>query len=199
MLYERPPKDVPTRDALLMQLRRPCCYLEQAMLLDALHHACGMPLAELALQTGMSAAQVAARMYLAGLDEGMRSRLMAAGAPEGVALTLVRLPDEVTRRRVARRILRDRLCIRDSALLVEAALRRMGTLPQETERPVRRGRVISLVRDRRFYINAIRDITGQMRSAGVRADMTERRTAGMLEVTVSMPLRRRRMERYQSM
>ena len=59
-------------------------------------------------------------------------------------------------------------------------------------------RVIRVVRDERLYINAIRDIAGQMQAAGVKAILAERWTGGQVELIIRVPTRRRRMERYQS-
>ena len=96
---------------------------------------------------------------------------------------------------MAYRIIRERLCIRDAALLVGSAGRRCQHLP-----PVQHEqRVITVIRDARPYRNAIRDIAEQMKNAGVRATYAERRTGGMLELTVSYPARRRRVERFHSM
>ena len=78
-------------------------------------------------------------------------------------------------------------------LLVASAGRRT---PKRQEAP--RQRVITVMRDVRPYRNAIRDIAEQMQTAGVRATFTERKSGGMLELTVSYPARRRRMERYHS-
>jgi hypothetical protein len=46
--------------------------------------------------------------------------------------------------------------------------------------------------------NAVRDIAEQMKTAGVCATFSERRTGGMQELTIAYPARRRRTERYQS-
>ena len=153
----------------------------------------GRPLAEMARLTGLTVPQIIARLRLNGLDPGLRMLLRREGVPERIALTLLSLPDAVTRRRMALRIIRERLCIRDAALLVASAGRHAPIMPEEP-----RQRVITVIRDVRPYRNAIRDIAEQMRTAGVRASFSERRTGGMLEMTVAYPARRRRMERYHS-
>ena len=153
----------------------------------------GKSLAEMAAYTGLTIPQLAARLCLTELDDGLRTLLKREKAPERIALLLLWLPDPVTRRRMAQRIIRERLCIRDAALLVQSARRQLPR--QEATKP----RVITAVRDIRLYRNAIRDIAVQMQTAGVRATFTERRTGGMQETTVSYPARRRRMERYHAM
>ena len=153
----------------------------------------GLSLAEMARLTGLTAPQVMARLRLTALDAGLRALLRREGVPERIALTLLSLPDPVTRRRMAQRIIRERLCIRDAALLVASARRRAQARPELPQQ-----RVITVMRDVRPYRNAIRDIAEQMKTAGVRATFTERKTGGMLELTVSYPARRRRMERYHS-
>jgi len=153
----------------------------------------GCSLAEMAARTGLSIPQLSARMRLCELDEGLRTLLRQEGAPERIALLLLTLPDPVTRRRMAQRIIRERLCIRDAALLVQVCRQKLPR--QEATKP----RVITAVRDVRLYRNAIRDIAEQMKTAGVRAAFTERRSGGMQEMTVSYPARRRRVERYHAM
>ncbi len=155
----------------------------------------GRSLAEMARLTGLTAPQVTARLRLTALDAGLRALLRQEGVPEKIALTLLSLPDPVSRRRMALRIIRERLCIRDAALLVQSARRKCGPF-EPPPRPAQR--VIRVMRDVRLYRNAIRDIAEQMKTAGVRANFTERKTGGMLELTVSYPARRRRMERYHS-
>lgn len=155
----------------------------------------GCSRAEMARRTGLTVVQVINRLRLLELDEGLRGYLRQEGVPEGIALTLLRLPDPVTRRRMAYRIIRERLCIRDAALLVGSAGRRCQQLPPAQHEQ----RVITVIRDVRPYRNAIRDIAEQMKNAGVRATYAERRTGGMLELTVSYPARRRRVERFHSM
>lgn len=70
-----------------------------------------------------------------------------------------------------------------------------------TRRP-RTGRVMTLMRDARPYINAIRDIAGQLRAAGCPVVLTEKNSGGQLELTVRLVSpgreRRRRALRHQS-
>ena len=166
-------------------------YLDSAEELFRLQ-AQGCSLAEMAARTGLTIPHLSARMRLCELDEGLRMLLRREGAPERIALLLLALPDPITRRRMAQRIIRERLCVRDAALLVQSARRK---LPRQE---VPKQRVITAVRDVRLYRNAIRDIAAQMNTAGVRATFTERRTGGIQEMTVSYPARRRRVERFHS-
>lgn len=199
MLYQLPPScPSGNPDEMLMHMRtHRMHYLEQAALLHVLHTRYGCSWAELARETGWPTQLIIQRTQLMGLNEGLRQSLMAEGAPERIAWALTRLPDEVTRRRIARQILRERLCIRDAGLLVEAALHRRKNLPDRE--PERQGRVINLVRDPRPYLNAIREIAGQMRSAGLRTTLTEQQSGRQLEVHLALSLRHRRTDRRQSM
>ena len=61
----------------------------------------------------------------------------------------------------------------------------------------RKQHMIRVIRDERLYINAIRDIAGQMQEAGVKAIVAERWSGGQLEMIIRVPARRRRMDRYQ--
>ena len=168
-------------------------YFDSAEMLLHLR-AAGHTLADAAERAGLTAQQALERLRLLELDEGLRAYLRQAGAPEKIALLLLNLPDPVTRRRMAIRIVGERLCIRDAALLVASA--RKSTPVAEAPRGQH---VIKVIRDVRPFRNAIRDIAGQMNAAGVRATFTERRTGGMQELTVAYPARRRRVERFHSM
>lgn len=173
----------------------PLHYFDSAAVLFRLQTE-GYSRADMARMTGLSIPQLTERLRLCGMEEGLRACLRREGVPEKIALTLLELPDPVSRRRMAYRIIRERLCIRDAALLVQSARRRCGPF-EPPQPPVQR--VIRVMRDVRPYRNAIRDIAEQMKTAGVRATFTERKTGGMQELTVSYPARRRRVERFHSM
>jgi len=180
---------------------RPCLPAEEPHYFDSadkLHRlqAEGYTRADMARMTGLTVPQVRDRLRVLSLDEGLRAYLRRESAPECIALLLLNLPDPVSRRRMAHRIVRERLCIRDAALLVHSAQRHGRALQPE---PPPAQRVITAIRDVRLYRNAIRDIAEQMKTAGVRATFSERKTGGMQELTVAYPTRRRRTERYQSM
>lgn len=155
----------------------------------------GRTRAELSRMTGLTVQQVVDRMLLMQLDDGLRAYLRQENVPERIALMLLKLPDALTRRRMASRIIRERLCIRDAALLVAAAGRKKAALCAAKPRGQH---VISVIRDTRPYRNAIRDIAGQMNAAGVQATFTERRSGSQMELTVAYPARRRRTERHQA-
>ena len=184
-------------------------YLEEAAALCALNEQHGMTRGDLASLLQLHPQAVSEQMRLSTLDEELCAFLMEEEVPLSIALTLLRLPDDRLRMSVAFRIVRERLCVRDAALLVTAALRKPAALNNEGVGNRENGdsenshnhtrNVISAIRDQRLYLNAIRDIAGQMCAAGVEAVVTEQRSGGRLELTVSIPVRRRRAARYQSM
>lgn len=179
-------------------------YLEEADALRALHGSHGMSRQELADMLGRHVQIVAEQMQLAVFDEALRVLLMEEEAPMEVARTLLHLTDGRLRMEAARRITRERLCVRDAALLVRAMARMDGKEPgvekwEERNIPKHTGKVIGVIRDQRLYINALRDITRQMRSAGIRTTISEEEKPGRLEMTISISTRRRRAARYQSM
>ncbi len=168
----------------------PLHYLDSA---DQLAKLCaqGLSRLEIARTLGLSIPQVTERLRLSELDAGLQLLLRREGVPERIAATLLILPDPLSRRRLAMRIVRERLCVRDAALLVRSARRR---LPQ----PEHRQKVVTLIRDVRPYRNAVRDIAEQMQKAGVRASFTERKMGRTQELTISYSARRRRTERFRS-
>lgn len=192
-------------------------YLEEAEALRALNEAHGLRWEELARMLGLPAQTLQEHALLAGLEDVLQALLMEEGVPLSIALLLLRLPSGKRRMDAAQRIVQERLCIRDSALLVCADARWMkekevckweskGANNEVCKREeMKRGtdgetgrRIISVIRDHRLFLNAIRDIAGQMQAAGFPASVTERQTNGQMEMVIRVPARRRRTERYQS-
>ncbi len=179
-------------------------YLEEAEALRVLNEQHGVSRGDLAAMLGRHPQAVAEQMRLASFDDELAAFLMDEGVPMSIALTLLQLAGQ-QRINAARRIARERLCVRDAALLVSAMHAHTEKNKEGIKReylreiPIHTRKVIGVVRDRRPYINAIREIAGQMQSAGLRAEMSERQEAGRYEITLSIPTRRRRTERYQSM
>lgn len=187
MLYQMPTAPVPAQ-------KPPMHYLDSAELLLRLR-AQGYAWADMSRLTGLSIPQVSARLRLCELDDSLRAFLRRENVPEKTAQALLQLPDAVTRHRLARRIVRERLCIRDAMLLIGAVRNKSVCRAQKAHQQ----HVVTLIRDVRPYRNAIRDIVAQMNTAGVRANLTERRLNGMQELTILYPARRRRTERHQAM
>lgn len=203
-------------EALMMQRMH---YLEEADALRALHVMHHMTWEELAQMLGRPSGQLRRLAELTGLQDELKALLMEEGAPDGIAMVLLSLTMQEARLEVARRIMREQLCIRDAALLVAAERRRCrnGVIKRDEslqeamqykqkevwnreEMRERRGqRVISVIRDHRLYLNAIRDIAGQMKAAGFRTTVDERRCDGQTELVIRVPTRNRRAARYQSM
>ena len=185
-------------------------YLEAAGILRVLHHQHRMSWATLAQQLHADPRQLETQANLAALEDDIQALLLEEGAPMYVAELLLRLPAGSRRAQTAQAITRERLCPRDAALMISAELRRdkgifqdrtnrvyKSDIPSEPEAPPRR--VIRVIRDRRLYLNALRDIAGQMQEAGFAATVAERRMPGQMEMVIRIPTRQRRMERYQSM
>ena len=185
-------------------------YLEEAEILNTLSGRYGVQIREMAKCLGRHPQMVADQIRLSDYEPELMAFLLEEGVPMEIALTLLPLPS-ARRLPVLRRIAREQLCVRDAALLVTAALRRQPVVQEPPapmpEMPVRAakkprkttGRIINMVRDHRIYLNAFRDIAGQMREAGLNANLTERRIGCRVEVTISLSTRRRRAARYQSM
>lgn len=201
-------------DALLT---RRLHYLEEAEALRALNEAHGMPWEELARLLGLPAQMLQGHARLAGMADELQALLIEEGVPLSIALLLLRLPTAKRRMDAALRIVQERLCIRDSALLVcadarwmkenrvskweDAAARDRATMREEIPEQRERGngrRIISVIRDHRLFLNAIRDIAGQMQAAGFPTVVAERQISGQTELVIRVPTRRRRTERYQS-
>lgn len=198
-----------SREQLIGALRSGALhYLEEADALCALHDHHGMSRGELANLLRLHPRALMERMQMARFDDELRALLMDEGVPAAIAVTLLRVSDSEARMDAACRIARERLCVRDAALLAASAGRwkaiRNGATKRENDGGEEKSRihtrnVIGVMRDQRPFLNAIRNIAGQMCAAGVDATLREERVAGRWEMTISVSTRRRRAARYQSM
>lgn len=67
----------------------------------------------------------------------------------------------------------------------------------DTSAEAAHGRTISVMRDERLYLNAIRALVNQMQDAGVNAELDEISYGSRVELTIHMPMtRHRRAEKY---
>lgn len=159
-------------------------YLEEADAMARLTKDYGVKKETLATALGRSSACVSQKLKLCGMDRELRAVLLEENLPEGVAHALMRLPDSRMRLAIARRVAEQKLCVRDAELLVKSA---MSRLPVQ---PVPGGRTISVMRDYRLYVNAIRAIAAQMQDAGIHATATQRTMGEEVEVVVRIPTRK---------
>lgn len=177
-----------TAEELLRGLREHTThYLDEADALNRLSREFGLDRAQIAQRLGVSSQEVTARLTLTNLGKETREALRRYRLPERVALALARLPQEAGRVRIAERVAREGLCIRDVELLVTAAQKRLP-VPQIPE-----GRVLGGVKDVRPYLNAMRSLAEQMRAAGIPVEVEENTGGGKQRFSLVMPRRRRAM------
>ena len=118
----------------------------------------------LARRLGKSASGISNKLRLLKLEPELRQYLLEAGLSERHARALLPLPDAAERNRIAHQAAQLHLSVRDMEALVRQARKRLPDPP-----PTRK--VISLVRDPRLYVNAIKTMMREMQSMGMEADM----------------------------
>lgn len=191
-------------EALLMRRMH---YLEEADALRALHEVHGIPWEALSGKLGVSAQRLERQAGLSGLADELQALLLEEGVPIRIALALMPVRGDKIRMEVAQRIVRERLCVRDAALLATAEARRDWRTAASKNEVNNRGKeesrnntrkIVGVIRDHRLYINAIREIAGQLKAAGFGATVAERQVSGQMEMIIRVPVRRRRAERYQT-
>ena len=166
---------------------QPTSYLERAEAVRRLKEEFGVPRAVIAQQLGDSAAHVLSMQRIAALDGDTREILRREHLPERVAEALCRVTEAESRKRIALRTARERLDIREVALLAEAANRRLPVAKHS-------GKVISAVRDARPYLNALREVVGQMNEAGLSVQLDEAQDGDATTFTIRCRTRRRRSQ-----
>ena len=164
---------------------RPMGYLDRAEATNRLTADFGVPRADIAQQTGDSAAHVLFLQRIATLDDRTRDILRQERLPERVAEALTRVVDAESRQRIALRTAKERLDIREVELFVEAANRRLPGAKHS-------GKVVSAVRDARPYLNALREVVAQMNEAGLPVRFDEAQEDGGTTLTIRCRTRRRR-------
>lgn len=140
-------------------------YFEEAEAYAALLEQ-GMSRDVLARQLGKSPSGIANKLRLMKLEKPLRELLTEEGLSERHARALLSLPDAQGRMRIARQAAVKQLTVRQTEEMVHKALQRLPVPP-----PARR--VISLVRDQRLYLNAIRSVVQQMQECGLQAEWKE--------------------------
>lgn len=140
----------------------------------------GMTQETLARRLGKSASGIANKLRLLKLDGELRSFLQEEGLSERHARALLPLSDAQARMRVARQAAQQHLTVRETEALVARSQPRLPVPP-----PGRR--VISVVRDYRLYLNAIRGVINQFRETGVDAQMETREEERMVEIRILLP------------
>lgn len=118
----------------------------------------------LARQLGKSPSALANKLRLIKLDKPLRNLITEEGLSERHARALLALPDAQARLRIARQAAQRSLTVRETEALIRKAQQRLPVPP-----PGRK--VISMVRDPRLYINAIRSVVQQMQESGIAAQM----------------------------
>lgn len=140
----------------------------------------GMPQESLARRLGKSPSGISNKLRLLKLEPELRHFLFEEGLSERHARALLALPDAGGRMRIARQAAENRLTVRETEALVLKAQKRLPVPP-----PPRR--VISLVRDSRLYINAIKSVVAQMKETGMEAQLEMKETEGWLDLHIRMP------------
>ena len=137
----------------------------------------GMTQEALARKIGKSPSGVANKLRLLKLEPELRRYLMEEGMSERHARALLSLPDAAARNRIAHQAAQMRLTVRETEALVMKAQKRLPVPP-----PSRK--VISLVRDHRLYVNAIKSVLQQMQDTGLEAQLETEENNAWLEMRI---------------
>ena len=152
-------------------------YLDEAEGYLEVLRTCAMTQEALAERIGLSQSAVANKLRLLKLDPPVRAALRACGLTERHARALLKLPLSTLQMDAVRRMDSQHLTVKQAEVLVKDML---SALPSK-----RSGRrILSLMRDHRLYINAIRDIARQMQAAGLQAQTEVNETDEELTITV---------------
>lgn len=158
-------------------------YLDEAEGYAMVLRDCAMTQEALAVRLGMSQSTVANKLRLLRLDPPVREALRTSDLSERHARTLLRLPLSGLQLDAARRMAEQKLTVRQAEALVQSILEVLPLKPQLPRR------VISMVRDHRLYVNAIRDIVRQMQASGLAAQAEIEDRDGDVKIVVRIEKR----------
>ena len=147
----------------------------------------GMTQETLARLLGKSISAVSNRLRLLRLEPSVREVISEARLSERHARALLPLPGEELRLRVATLAAAQKLSVQKTEELAARSLERLPV-------PAAPRRVISVVRDERLYINAIRGIVQQMQDVGLAAQYEVNEYDSGVEVRILLPRDRRRKQ-----
>jgi len=139
---------------------------------------------ELASRIGRSQSTVANKLRLLRLSQPARELLRRHELTERHARAMLRLPDDADRLKAIAQAAARGLNVRQTEALVAQ------TLEKQSRKPAVKRKVISLMRDHRLYINAIRNIIQQMKASGITADYSLQDMGDHIEIKVIMPRKR---------
>lgn len=139
---------------------------------------------ELASRIGRSQSTVANKLRLLRLGRPVRDLLRRHDLTERHARSLLRLSDDADRLKAATQVVARGLNVRQTEALIAQILE------NQHRQPAVKRKVISLMRDHRLYINAIRNIIQQMKESGITAEYSLQDMGDHIEMRVIMPRKR---------
>ncbi len=138
---------------------------------------------ELASSIGRSQSTVANKLRLLRLEQPVRELLRLHEMTERHARALLRLPEGEERLKAVQQAAARGLNVQQTEALIAQILEKL----RKQQEGAPRRKVISLMRDHRLYINAIRDIIQQMKASGITAEYTLQDMGDRIEMRVTMP------------
>jgi ParB family chromosome partitioning protein len=159
-------------------------YMEEAEGYQNLIRDHGLSQEELARRLGKNQSTIANKMRILRLPAQVKAALVKHCLTERHARALLRLHDEEMQVKVVRLIVEQNLNVKASEELIERTIARMYGIEKE-EKP--RGRISTLVRDARLYVNSIKSLISQMEDAGLSPTYASQETDLGLEIRLLIP------------
>lgn len=157
--------------------REPAHYIDEAEKLDAILRKNGLSVHELSGMLGITAYALSTKLRLMRIPQPTRRLIREQDISERFARLLIKLNDASDQLAAAQKIAEKRMSLTEAETMIDSLIR---------NNPLERRRVTGIVRDHRPYVNAMRELTDQMRRTGFDASIDVRETDGSVEVLVRM-------------
>ena len=166
-------------------------FLEEAKGYASLIRDHGFTQEELASKLGKSQSTIANKLRILRLSQEIKDVLIKENLTERHARALLKLPDDELQMRAVRQVVKNKLNVRDTEIIVERYIDQIQNKQKRIQARQKKsgqgGHLINRTRDLRIFINTIQDAVHMMKDCGLSVQYTQMDKGDSIEITVCIP------------
>lgn len=163
--------------------RKDLSFFEEALAIEKLISCYGLTQEEAAARLGKAQSTIANKLRLLRFSDAERRIILTGCLNERQARAIIRIEDEKTRREVIDKIVRSRLNLEQTELLVSRTLRGEKDKPEKKRRAVMEYKLPT-----RMYINSLDGLIKRIKADNVRCEISSDRTETGLTYNIRFPI-----------